>query len=110
VLGMIRGLGHEAKYMKGENFFMIKEKQGDYQIQFNVSCKHGAVELIFDFLRNDKRIEPSGIWDEITEMLTGDAEPIKLPAFRSYDELQDLLAKVFRIYDELKTELMNTDS
>ena len=98
----IEKFGYSTKYYKSENFFKILETYSSFQFQFNISLKVGATEFIWDILINNKRTQISGPWGLIARTILETDERIKLPGFRSYEELEEILKVAFDIYEDFK--------
>lgn len=106
VLKIIESFGYSVKYDKRESFFGIKESINTYQFCFNINCKYGIVELIWDVIKEDKRLTLGGPWGLIGDLLIGDECDIKKPAFRNYEDLKEILKDAFSIYEDFKQELL----
>lgn len=107
---LIKNFGHNAKHIKNENFFKIVDKELDFQFQFNISIKNGVVELIWDVLKNKNRLQLGGPWGMITKLIQDDYNRIKLPVFRSYEDLEAILKEAFNIYEDFKAELLKQET
>jgi hypothetical protein len=106
VISISKSIGYSMKYIKSEIFFKYSTKINDLKFQFNISLKHGAVELIWALWDSKELLKDfSGSWDVICERL-GFKEPIRLPIFRDYSDLKNILISCFRIYEDFKTELL----
>jgi hypothetical protein len=107
VHSIIADLGYDSQYNKKENFFGIKEKQQEFDFQFNLSFKAGVVELIWGVKRLSKQLTIGGPWRVICDLLLQKESGIKKPAFRNYEDLKQILTKAFRVYEDFKKELIN---
>jgi hypothetical protein len=111
VIEIMNNLGYKAKYMKSENFFKIQESEIDFQFQFNISIKNGIVELIWDVLKSKQRLQIGGPWGMITQLFNLNYdERIKLPVFRNYEDLEEILKEAFSIYEDFKAELIKLEN
>lgn len=106
VLRVLESLGYKFKYAKKENFFGLKEVISNYAFTFNISCKYGVVELIWDIVLNGERLMLGGPWGLTCDLLLNDTCDIKKPAFKSCDELKDILQEALSIYEDFKKEAM----
>jgi hypothetical protein len=104
---IIRDLGYVAQYNKSEQFYKIIEKKNSFKFQFNISLKNGIVELIWaTWLDGILLRGVGGPWGMIARFITDTDERIKLPVFRNYDDLREILIKAFSIYEDFKRELL----
>ena len=110
VVELLKKTGYDAKYMKGESFFKILQKESGFQFQFNISIKNGIVELIWDVLENGERLQLGGPWGLIARLLLQTEERIKLPTFRNYEDLEKIFKEAFSIYEDFKSELTKQES
>jgi hypothetical protein len=104
VLGILESFGYQIKYDKKENFFGIQESLNGYDFRFNINCKYGVVELIWDIVKEGERLTLGGPWGLIGDLLIGDDCNIKKPAFRNYDDLKEILQDAFSMYEDFKRE------
>lgn len=104
VLRIIETFGYEVKYDKRDGFFGIKESMGRYDFRFNISCKYGVVELIWDIVKEGERLTLGGPWGLIGDLLLGEQCNVKKPAFRNYDDLKEILKEAFSMYEDFKRE------
>jgi hypothetical protein len=104
---IIRDLGYVVQYNKSEHFYKIIEKKNSFKFQFNISLKNGIVELIWAIWLDGILLRGvGGPWGVITRFITDTDERIKLPIFRNYDDLREILKKAFSIYEDFKRELL----
>jgi len=95
---IIKSFGYETvRYYKRENFFKVEEisKPNSYDIVFNISFKYGLCEFIWN-----------APWHQFLKLCNVDFANIKMPAFRSYDELHEILTIAFEMYEDYKRELI----
>jgi len=96
VVSLIKEFGYNVRYYKKENFFKIVDEKSARDFYFHISLKHGAIELIWD--------DP---WGLLKSRLDGNYnDPIRLPKFRNYTDLRDILQEVFAMYEDYKRELL----
>ena len=98
VTEIIKSFGYDAvKYYKSEKFFKVDEvsKKDFYKISFNISLSYGLCEFIW-----------GSPWDYILDLLDIDSSGIESLAFHSYDELRNILAVAFEMYEDYKKELI----
>ena len=106
VLQIIESIGYKVKYNKKESFFGLKEFVNDYVFTFNISCKYGVVEFIWDVVVDNERLALGGPWGLTSDLLIGEKSNIRKPAFKNYDELKEILTDVFSIYRDFKNEVV----
>lgn len=106
---MIQSFGYKAKYNKRDNFFAIEEDRPPFQFYLNISFQYSAAEFILSIGKNGETLI-GGAWNALGHEVTGSEEKVKLPTFRNYEDLHQILEKAFRIYEDFKTELLKTDS
>lgn len=104
VLRIIESFGYQVKYNKKENFFLIKESLNGYDFCFNISCKYGILELIWDIVKEGQRLTLGGPWGLIGDLLIDGDCNLKKPAFRNYDDLKEILHEAFSMYEDFKQE------
>lgn len=104
VVKIISELGYESSFNKKEKFFKITETQNDYKFQFVISLKYGVSEFIWSvWEKSELRI--GGTWGILKEQLDGlENDKVRKPIFRNYEELKEILADAFLIYEDFKRE------
>lgn len=100
-------LGYQLAHDKREDFFEILEEEPPFKFRFVVSLKSGMVEFIWSVLKNGE-LEIGGPLDMIKETLDEKDERVRLPIFRNYDDLKEILTEAFSMYEDLKLELTAT--
>lgn len=110
VLELIKGFGYEVKFNKSESFYKIVQKQSDFKFQFNISLRHGNVELIWDVLQNNERLNLGGPWGVIYKLVLNSEERPLMPKFRTYEDLEEILKEAFSIYEDFKAELLKQET
>lgn len=104
VLSIINDLGYEVSFNKKEKFFKIIESYSPYRFQFNISLKYGATEFIWSVWK-DSELKMGGTWGILKEQLDGlENDKVRKPIFRNYEELKEILADAFSIYEDFKRE------
>ena len=108
VLNLIKDLGYQAKFNKNESFYKVTQKQNEYKFQFNISLRHGNVELIWDVLETNVRLNIGGPWGVVYKSVSNKEERPLMPKFRNYADLEAILKEAFSIYEDFKKELLNS--
>lgn len=106
VLKIIESFGYPVRFDKREDFYEIKESIDGFAFQFNICVKYGITELIWGLTKNGERLTLGGPWGLICDLLIGDDCNIKLPAFRDYEDLRQILKEAFAIYEDFKREVL----
>ena len=103
---LIVSYGYKVSFNKKENFFKILEEADYYQFQFNISLRYGAVELIWDIMKEGKRLEFGwGSWGSVSDIMEP-AKKLKTPVFSSYEVLKEILNQVLSIYEDFKQAIV----
>ncbi|MWC31396.1 hypothetical protein [Paenibacillus sp. MMS18-CY102] len=84
----------------------MTETQNNYKFQYVISLKYGVAEFIWSvWEKSELRI--GGSWGILKEQLDGlENDKVRKPVFRNYEELKELLADAFLIYEDFKREFM----
>ncbi|MGG3504885.1 hypothetical protein ABES58_05305 [Paenibacillus lautus] len=107
VVKIMSELGYVSSFNKKEKFFKITETQNDYKFQFVISLKYGVAEFIWSVWENSE-LRIGGTWGILKEQLDGlENDKVRKPVFRNYEELKELLADAFLIYEDFKREYMH---
>lgn len=107
VLKIIALFGYSVKYIKSGNFFKIVELYDKYKFQFHLSLKYGVVELIWSISENEGIHQLGGPWGMIKRLLDEkEDDKVKLPVFRNYEDLKEILREVFCMYEDFKKTLI----
>lgn len=106
VLKILESLGYRFKFYRKENFFGMKESIENCSFTFNISCKYGVVEFIWDLLINDRRLMLGGPWGLIGDLMLNEKCNIKNPAFKNYEDLREILRDGLQIYEDFKREVL----
>jgi hypothetical protein len=115
VLNLIIKLGYKAKYIKSENFFKIEEKVNGIKFYLNTCLKYSNAELIIGAtdISKDQFITGS-VFSRLYKLIkfaegVNLEENIKMPKFRTYEDLEAILKESFSIYEDFKAELLKQE-
>lgn len=106
---ILKDLGYQFKFHKRENFFGVEESLCEFQFQFNINLKYGMVEFIWGLTQRGERITLGGPWGIVGDLLLGKDCEIKKPAFRNYEELNDILITAFKVYEDFKQAVVRSN-
>ncbi|SEN04864.1 hypothetical protein [Lihuaxuella thermophila] len=106
VLRIFKELGYHARFDKRENFFHIVEESPPCKFEFNISLKHGFLEFIWGTWK-DGELLIGDPWGMLKNLLDGRDESVRLPGFRNYHELKEILEEAFLMYEDFKRELLS---
>lgn len=112
VIKVIEELGYNSKFVKSDQFFKIENKEQNVKFYFHICLKYSNVELILGAvdIKTDKFLGGSvfGRIYKLVKLAENNAieDNIKMPKFRNYDDLKDILKKAFAIYEDFKKELL----
>ncbi|WP_417873741.1 hypothetical protein [Xanthomarina gelatinilytica] len=109
VLGSFK---YNYKYFSNGSFYQIKEQENNITFQLHLVLKRGIVETLLFIMVEEKTIEPQGRIDFFPEDvgITYDRMKYGLPKYCSEVELREILADLFSIYEDLKTEVIKQNS
>jgi hypothetical protein len=97
------------RFVKKDNFFTVQERNEDFDFNLNISLKYGSVESILGVQSKEKRIVDGGPFGVIYRQVTENDERIKLPSFRTYEDLQEILQEVLCIYKDFIEDIVRCD-
>lgn len=109
---IIEDFGYKPKYFKKESFFRIEEMEKNIVFGLQLTLKNGMVEVMFDTKLNNLWFVPDGRIDFICEEIDSnfDREQYNIPDYPSLEELKIILKEIFKIYEDFKTEIVNTSN
>ncbi|CAI9429304.1 DUF2513 domain-containing protein [Candidatus Ornithobacterium hominis] len=108
-LEIIKEFGYTVSYNKKENFYKIIERVENYKFQFNIVLKYGIVELIWTVWEDNELLQIGGPWGMIKYLLDfNEEDKVKLPVFRNYEDLKEILMQAFSIYEDFKKEVLKS--
>lgn len=116
VLNLITKRGYKAKYLKSDNFFKVEEKVNGIKFYLNICLKYSNAELIIGAtdISNGQFITGSvfsRLYKQIKFAEGVDLEEnIKMPKFRTYEDLEEILKETFSIYEDFKAELLKQET
>lgn len=116
VLDLMAKLGYKAKYVKSNNFFKVEDKIEGIKFYLNTCLKYGNAELIIGAaeIKADQFITGSvfhGLYSDIKYAEGVQlGEFMKMPKFRTYEDLEAILKEAFSIYEDFKTELLKQET
>lgn len=106
VIEIFNELGYHATFDKKEKFFKVVEITTNYKFQFNISLKSGGAELIWAIWRDEEFYDCS-TWGVMKTKLDGNHDDkVRLPIFRNYEDLKEILSEAFSIYEDFKREFL----
>lgn len=108
VIQIVADLG--LRFVKKDNFFTVQERNGDFDFNLNISLKYGSVESILGVQSKEKGIVDGGPFGVVYRQVMENDERVKLPSFRNYEDLQEILQEVLCIYKDFMEYLVKYDS
>ncbi|MBA4493719.1 hypothetical protein ACFO25_04915 [Paenactinomyces guangxiensis] len=109
VLDMLNELGYHARFDKRENFFNIVEELPPCKFEFNISLKYSLLEFIWTVWKYGE-LQIGDPWGILKKLLDGSDESVRLPGFRNYNDLKEILKEAFLMYEDFKRELLSVYS
>jgi hypothetical protein len=106
VLKLLQEVGYiDIKYQKRENFFQSVKKIDVYRFEHKIKTKSGAVELIWDVMKNNQYFTGNSFSNLEYELLNLE-ERHPLPIFRNYEDLREILTIAFQMFEDMTTEFL----
>ena len=105
VKNIIEKKGYKSSFNAQEKFFHIKEKIGEKKFVLNISLSDGRVAFIISIIKNNIKLLPAGPFSFIASTLNNNKHIIN-PAFKDYDELEDILIAGFEMYEQIKDKIL----
>ena len=106
VVKLLHEIGYtDIKYQKKENFFQSVKKVGAYRFEHKIKTKSGAVELIWDVMKNNQYYTGNSFSNLEYELLDLE-ERHPLPIFRNYEDLRGILTLAFQMFEDMTTEFL----
>ena len=106
VVKLLHEIGYtDIKYQKKENFFQSVKKVGAYRFEHKIKTKSGAVELIWDVMKNNQYFTGNSFSNLEYELLNLE-ERHPLPIFRNYEDLRGILTLAFQMFEDMTTEFL----
>ncbi|MBP2623834.1 hypothetical protein [Streptococcus oricebi] len=106
IMDIISNLGYQPSFNAREKFFKIKkEKIQDYSFGFHIAMSYGMVELIW-VVEQGKDVLLGSPWSVYSRRLINPDYRIKMPVCGDYDELEDVLMKAFKMYEDFKNAFL----
>lgn len=106
VLKLLQEVGYiDIKYQKRENFFQSVKKIDVYRFEHKIKTKSGAVELIWDVMKNNQYFTGNSFSNLEYELLNLE-ERHPLPTFRNYEDLREILTIAFQMFEDMTTEFL----
>ena len=106
VVELLHEIGYtDIKYQKKENFFQSVKKVGVYRFEHKIKTKSGAVELIWDVMKNNQYYIGNSFSNLEYELLNLE-ERHPLPIFRNYEDLHGILTTAFQMFEDMTAEFL----
>ena len=106
VVKLLHEIGYtDIKYQKKENFFQSVKKVGAYRFEHKIKTKSGAVELIWDVMKNNQYFTGNSFSNLEYELLNLE-ERHPLPIFRNYEDLHEILTIAFQMFEDMTAEFL----
>lgn len=111
VLRIFDDLGYEAKFNTKESFYKIRIIEFKYDFYFHLNIKSGLYELIFGVIDKDSKEHLLGgvtanVYDDILKVKQIKEEPMPLPSFRNYEELESMLKESLSLFKDFKSMVL----
>lgn len=102
IMDIISSLGYQPSFSAREKFFKIKkEKFQEYSFGFHIAMSYGMVEFVW-VVEQGETVLLGSPWSIYSRLLINPDYRIKMPVCGDYDELEDILTKAFRMYEDFK--------
>jgi len=106
VLEMLQEIGYTSvKYWRKENFFQAKKKNSIYEFRYHVSIKAGIAELMW-YAMKDNKYYAGGSFPNLEYELLNLENGNRLPIFRNYEDLREILTLAFQMFEDMTTEFL----
>ena len=106
VLKMLQDIGYTAvKYWRKENFFQAKKKNSIYEFRYHVCIKAGISELMWYAMKYNKYYA-GGSFPNLEYELLNLENGNRLPIFRNYEDLREILTIAFQMFEDMTTEFL----
>ena len=106
VLEMLQDIGYTAtKYWKREDFFQAKKKSNIYEFRYHICIKYGIAELMWYAMKDNKYYE-GGTFPNLEYELLNLENGNRLPNFRNYEDLHEILTIAFQMCEDMTTEFL----
>ena len=106
ILKLLQEVGYiDIKYQKRENFFQSVKKIDVYRFEHKIKTKSGAVELIWDVMKNNQYFTGNSFSNLEYELLNLE-ERHPLPIFRNYEDLREILTIAFQMFEDMTAEFL----
>ena len=106
VLEMLQGIGYTSvKYWRKEDFFQAKKKNSIYEFRYHVCIKAGISELMWYAMKDNKYYE-GGTFPNLEYELLNLENGNRLPIFRNYEDLREILTIAFQMFEDTTTEFL----
>mgnify|MGYP000873948766 CR=1 FL=1 len=106
VLEMLQEIGYTSvKYWRKENFFQAKKKNSIYEFRYHVSIKAGIAELMW-YAMKDNKYYAGGSFPNLEYELLNLENGNRLPIFRNYEDLREILTIAFQMFEDMTTEFL----
>ena len=107
VLEMLQEIGYTSvKYWRKENFFQAKKKSNIYEFRYHICIKYGIAELMWYAMKDNKYYE-GGTFPNLEYELLNLENGNRLPNFRNYEDLHEILTIAFQMFEDMTTEFLN---
>lgn len=108
IIDMINRMGYKARFVQGT--YIVEVEDSDF---YNKNCLefyfyYSWFQFYFDYCENNERIY-YGHWRGIKTQLANDEDYRSgSPAFKSYEDIEEILAEAIKIYKDSLGALYNT--
>lgn len=100
--------GYAVNFEPREKYFKLKEVQvEDYTISANIILDNGMVDLVWVVKECDNLILGLPI-SEYSRLLVSPSYRIKKPIFGTYEDLDEIFERSFKIFEEFKQALVGS--
>ena len=106
VLEMLQEIGYTSvKYWRKENFFQAKKKNSIYEFRYHICIKYGIAELMW-YAMKDNKYYAGGSFPNLEYELLNLENGNRLPIFRNYEDLREILTLAFQMFEDMTTEFL----
>lgn len=109
IIEIANHIGYPIKYSKAKEF-NIQEKSNGFVFKFGFTIRFNSFDFGLSISNEDRGIKTSAPWGFLVQLISDGREKVAKVAFKNYTEIEGILREVFKIYEEIKKGLLESQA
>ncbi len=102
-------IGYPIKYSKAREFHLQEESNG-FVFKFGFTIRFNSFDFGLSITNKNRGIQTSAPWGFLVQLISDSREKVSKVAFKNYAEIEGILSQAFKIYEDIKKGLLESQA